>query len=183
MKLYLTLFILLTTSFAWGQLKEYDLYSLSPAIDSSNIPFDDYDNFTVAVAFFDKSCQYTKYYLNKYDSLYQSFKNDSVFFFIIETARNIKKNGLKVFKNGNSNSPLYIYFDRINWYSRRMNVQKTPYFILLKRHENKFVEVYKGPLDDNPDFMLKTDDYLHEALQSDTTLQAPNPFGCIRKKY
>jgi peroxiredoxin len=167
-------------------------FSLVNAVDKKEITLSSFSSKkAVVIVFTSNYCPYSKLYEDRLKSFHQQYSGKGVQLILInpndpQSSKDdsIEEMAARAKKNGYSFPYLA---DKEQTISTQFGARKTPEVYVLKPAGDKFMVVYKGAIDDNP--QIESDvsrSYLKEAVDAVLSGRTPattktNPTGCIIK--
>ena len=187
MKLLLTLSLLASCIFAFGQ-QPVNSFALTNVADGNKVSLDSYTS-PVVVIFTSNECAFDNYYPGRIKSLIDQYAGKVQFLLInshIAPAESSDQMMVK-YKTRGVNVPYLADKDQLAM--DILGAKKSPEAFLLQKTEGKYVVVYKGLIDDNPQIASDVkQNYLKEnidkvLLGQKITVSEMRAIGCsIRKK-
>jgi hypothetical protein len=157
-------------------------------VDGSSISLDSYNNVAgVVVIFTSNYCPYDGYYKLRIRDLIKSY-NDKVPFILVNSHPDESLQSMKI-AYGAWALPVPYLADKDQVAMNALGAKKSPEAYLLKNVNGKFVALYSGALDDNPQAPEGvTSYYIKQAIDKllaseDVNMPSVRPVGCsIRQK-
>jgi len=186
--------LLFIYQFSIGQTREIDDFSLKDSKSNKMISLSDYSSTKgIVVIFWSNKCPYATYYEERIRNLYQKFHSKGIQFLLINAnfsqSRNseTKEGMVKKAISAGFNFPYLI--DEKQFVFSSFGARKNPHAYILKPVNKKFLLIYNGAIDDNPQVAKDVSyNYLGTVILALLNGQPMKksfnqPFGCIVKHH
>ena len=174
--------IILTCAVSNCLAQSIENLSLTNVLNDKVIALDDYKNEAgIVVIFTSTKCPYDNYYLSRFKELAET--NPKIPVLLINSNLEESVDEMKSFASRNRISTPYL-IDKVHNALNALRPRKSPECFLLQFKGGKFVVVYRGAIDDNPQTASAVNhSYLKEAIKKlveNQKIETPDvrPVGC-----